>query len=92
MARKGLPWSGTARNCSQIADEVQQEIDAERQLDKLKKEADVLFAPLKQKLAKKEQEQQAKKKNSYTYSGRRCAFYDFRSCDKRSRFASVALI
>ena len=48
--------------CSQIADEVQQEIDAERQLDKLKKEADVLFAPLKQKLAKKEQEQQAKKK------------------------------
>ena len=62
MARKGLPWSGTARNCSQIVNEVQQEIDAERELDKLKKEADVLLAPLKQKLAKKEQEQQAKKK------------------------------
>lgn len=47
---------------SQIVNEVQQEIDAERELDKLKKEADVLLAPLKQKLAKKEQEQQAKKK------------------------------
>lgn len=51
---------------SQIVDEVQQEIDAERELGELKKEADVLLAPLKQKLALKEKEQQVKKKRKIT--------------------------
>lgn len=49
---------------SKIVNEVQQEIDAQREFDKLKDEADTLLAPLKLKQAMKEQARQAKKKRT----------------------------